>query len=136
MTTGGYRRLKFRFHVVVVYTDTQISNFATEYLREDNKFRKTVLACFCPKEGRKSPDTDPLSEQFPWRRFVSDPWPEPLMMATLKSAALSPTVHDQAGGGGADEPAAPPHQPQDLSHQDCPGRAAAAPGQRYLGVTP
>ena len=90
----------------------------------------------CPKEGRKSPDTDPLSEQFPWRRFVSDPWPEPLMMATLKSAALSPTVHDQAGGGGADEPAAPPHQPQDLSHQDCPGRAAAAPGQRYLGVTP
>ena len=31
--------------VVVDYADTRFSNFANEYLRENEKFRETVFAC-------------------------------------------------------------------------------------------
>ena len=58
--------------VVVDYADTcrQISNFASEYLRENQKVRETDFACtyeaqvesFKQKNGRKSRDTLPLKQ--------------------------------------------------------------------------
>ena len=44
MKLGGYLRRKFCVPVVVDYTEPQISNFVIEYLCNDEKVRKTVLA--------------------------------------------------------------------------------------------
>ena len=44
MKLGGYLRRKFCVPVVVDYTEPQISNFVIEYLRDDEKVCKPVLA--------------------------------------------------------------------------------------------
>ena len=58
-----------RVRVVVDYVDTRFSNFASEYLRENENFCETVFACSYgaqvesfkpPKIGRNSRDTVPL----------------------------------------------------------------------------
>ena len=66
MKMGSYLWLKTRVREVVEYADTQVSNFAIEYLRGNEKGRKTFLACPYgaqvesfkqTKNGRKSCDT-------------------------------------------------------------------------------
>ena len=63
-----YLKKKSGVRVVVVYRDTQFSNFAIKYLRESEKCRETIFAfsygakveSFKQKNGRKSLDTVPL----------------------------------------------------------------------------